>query len=805
MNQQTRFFLFMLLFIWLMSSNPNVEERYPPFIERPFILDQYKSEVNISRHSLLTDYNAGYGNITGFRLSYNDAITGRNISEWPFPDKKGPFIEEEEYSILPNLVSRRAANVWNAEGKCVELPSTRNDKNDEHTGVKKNTGAFPLNITGNLYGDFAKVKLEKKSLLPIHMPLPGYMKRLYEFRKDEQQRKDDERNQPQNDEEDYGALDVDMITYENIKKVGNITEDKGTVKLLFTNFNPDISENAEGTTLVNLKLRLNDYGEKDEHDLGLAGVYHQDTGNIVVATRSGKFGGVYGLPQLNLMNDGHFNTTRWALYNEYEKTKIEDLDFSSVENLVDHSDQCEYIGYFHIESTNLTKEELKQIDFELSNPIGRPTRKVPQLKLSSGLLYSPNCAILLDISTSAGFRDEIVDSGLRNTMLFASMLVLLQIWLLINQMAQTNTPSTLSRLSFWTVAIINMADGSIAVISLLMSMIYGELYIQFAVCAFLAFTCSAIYEMKYGIQIYCNQLNERPLDWRTMLQGTPVDERAERRDQQAAENNANIANAGGTNTTTPNVNVDEQAIGAELYTRHFFTMLVFLFVLLTVLTWPKKQRLIFEYIATTIFNSYWIPQIYRNTLRGSRTSFSWRFILGTSILRLCPVIFLNIFANPFHHHRDLGFVIFLFFWMSIQLILLLLQELLGPRFFLNDKYLPQTYDYHPLITKGDIETGFSLDTEGLVSNGSSSADDDSRSLKYVTDCAICMQKVEIPIVDSGAPHSSGSGFGQGTANLVARRKYMVTPCKHVFHTECLENWMMYKLQCPVCRHSLPPF
>lgn len=33
--------------------------------------------------------------------------------------------------------------------------------------------------------------------------------------------------------------------------------------------------------------------------------------------------------------------------------------------------------------------------------------------------------------------------------------------------------------------------------------------------------------------------------------------------------------------------------------------------------------------------------------------------------------------------------------------------------------------------------------------------------------------------------------------------YYKTPCKHVFHSNCLENWMKIKHECPTCRGGLP--
>jgi hypothetical protein len=69
------------------------------------------------------------------------------------------------------------------------------------------------------------------------------------------------------------------------------------------------------------------------------------------------------------------------------------------------------------------------------------------------------------------------------------------------------------------------------------------------------------------------------------------------------------------------------------------------------------------------------------------------------------------------------------------------------------------------------------------------------------DCAICTEVLEVPVVRASAKDPAAAG---GLVGVFARRAYMVTPCRHVFHTKCLEGWFKYKLQCPICREELPP-
>lgn len=101
-------------------------------------------------------------------------------------------------------------------------------------------------------------------------------------------------------------------------------------------------------------------------------------------------------------------------------------------------------------------------------------------------------------------------------------------------------------------------------------------------------------------------------------------------------------------------------------------------------------------------------------------------------------------------------------WMALQVGVLTLQQRYGPRFFVPARFLPVKYNY---------ERRINLQEMTLLR---SSAEDNS------IDCVICMVELDIDA-----------------------RDYMLAPCEHIFHRECLQGWMQVKMECPTCRCVLP--
>jgi hypothetical protein len=56
----------------------------------------------------------------------------------------------------------------------------------------------------------------------------------------------------------------------------------------------------------------------------------------------------------------------------------------------------------------------------------------------------------------------------------------------------------------------------------------------------------------------------------------------------------------------------------------------------------------------------------------------------------------------------------------------------------------------------------------------------ARRVKNEAECVICMTLIE----------DTHAGC-------------MMTPCDHIFHADCLQQWMDVKMECPSCRASIP--
>jgi hypothetical protein len=201
------------------------------------------------------------------------------------------------------------------------------------------------------------------------------------------------------------------------------------------------------------------------------------------------------------------------------------------------------------------------------------------------------------------------------------------------------------------------------------------------------------------------------------------------------------------------------------------------------------------FVAIT-YSSIWLPQIVRSARRGRTSGLTKEYILGTTICRLFGALYFLACPKNVLEVEPRSWVYFLALFVFTQAFFVILQDELGPTFFLPARYAAVTsYDYHPPLPLPDSEL----------------------PEKSLGDCAICMDTIMVdPSLrrrskssdqrgnwdDKGPSFMKGNSIGVNVTT--ARNHYSLAPCSHLFHTECLEKWLAIKNICPQCRRPLPP-
>ena len=505
----------------------------------------------------------------------------------------------------------------------------------------------------------------------------------------------------------------------------------------------------------------------------------------------------------------------------------------------------------------LTQTELEGVERELRFPTGAPLPIIPAMRMSA-LIFSPDCGFVLESRGPPSFAPQqgthLVGQKLeahirlaKHGILAFGTLICAEIFLLLRQMNDTSTPSTRSRVSFYAIALMGLGDGFVCVGFMLMSFFVDDAFLSLISTAFVAFLCVSFFGMKFLMDIWTVQGPERlererrnaatdpttaPIPRPPVVSATitvagadslPLPVTARRpadtitapiiipsdQDLGAAEAEGDAATQPSTQQTT--MGSARREMGS-LYSKFYFLLLGVAFLSLHATSWPTKIRSVYVNILAFVYLSFWTPQVYRNVIRNCHKALRWEFVIGQSILRLSPFAYFYIVKdNVLFVETDPNAALVLIGWVWVQIWALASQEILGPRFFVPSGWAPPAYDYHPVLREDDQEAGAASMPIGFTQGSTERSMDDVEGEpnlhgKRNFDCAICMQNFEVPVIPAGhgeqdSNNSASSSLG---TMIFSRRAYMVTPCRHIFHTPCLEGWMKYRLQCPICRDDLPP-
>jgi mitofusin len=590
----------------------------------------------------------------------------------------------------------------------------------------------------------------------------------------------------------------------------------------------------------------------------LNGVHFPDFGGILLSTTSDKFDGIFALPYFALSE--HLFTVSQGLLNSTLAETIRRQNnrpfptWNPWSSAVDGSSEgmvlssrCEYIIFLQVRPLGLVDHpdeplDIEWLEHELRYPTGYPLPRRTPLSMSM-VGFSPDCGFMIEskgppsyspaesFHLSGSKTEEFVAKARTSTMVFAASLAL-QLIILVKQMKETATPSTRNRVSFYAIAILALGDGFSCLALVFLHLVVGSSPLALYATAFLALF-SVVFELRFLMDIWTVQATEqirqerqqnppangsqggdmsRTAESTVGAEGLPLPVTARTVDAPplppiiiAPDQDDPLEEDTNTTAGEPAPTTPARAELGALYTRYCVLLLfIFFLTLHSTSLWIVFRSVYFNTLCF-VYLSCWCPQIYRNIMRNCRKALRWDFVFGQTAVRLVPITyFYAVSDNILFSHKDTTSLLVLVGWAWLQILVLLSQEVLGPRFFIREGWAPPAYDYHPVLHEDEegatmpIGPAHSPEEE----QGSSRRAGESKSKgKKVYDCSICAQDIEVPVIPSGTSTDSTAGLG---GLILTRRAYMVTPCRHIFHTPCLEGWMRYRLQCPNCREILPP-
>ncbi|GAA5843461.1 hypothetical protein JCM11251_001415 [Rhodosporidiobolus azoricus] len=464
----------------------------------------------------------------------------------------------------------------------------------------------------------------------------------------------------------------------------------------------------------------------------------------------------------------------------------------------------------------------------LFRPSGSSAPPLPPATLSA-LLSSHNCGLVLSLP-----RVEITDTqqywaeSVRFVVLLATAQAVV-VTVLVRQLEKVQRrPGTVGNVAVLGVVGMVLVDAYIGVTMLTVGVVtYTRTSLPLLCAAFLCLLSSLLFGMRY-IALLRDATPERTAT--TTATPAPATDGAEGGGEGGGEGEGEgeggSAEAGASPAAGGRSAKEKILIG--------LTVFIAVFALYLIFWWGWTPLLL------TFVYSYWIPQIVLNVHRGTaRQSLSTEFVLGNTFARmLLPVYFWGYEGNCLQVETT-PWIYLLVLYSLLQALLLLLQShfssppspsspsflssrfpyisrtlcrLLprtrtygarghgGARFFLSAALiraleLPEvtSWDYHPISIPPPLLADLTLSPADIESG---KVEGDSESPYLEPDCPICLSPVRV--VPTKADHAAGP-----VAVEEVRRACAITPCRHVVHTECLEQWMGVRAACPVCRRALP--
>lgn len=158
-----------------------------------------------------------------------------------------------------------------------------------------------------------------------------------------------------------------------------------------------------------------------------------------------------------------------------------------------------------------------------------------------------------------------------------------------------------------------------------------------------------------------------------------------------------------------------------------------------------------------------LPQIVHNAWNGLKPVSSLSFFSVLLVNQLYMFYYRGVAHNIMRTSPDLRICAGICWLLALQLIVVVLQSRYGSRFFLPKRCLPQSHDYYLELDRSRLNTQL-----------------------LGEDCAICL----FPLGEE--PNDQPDPELPDKKPKWQKKRIMKTPCNHMFHVVCLENWMEHK-------------
>ncbi|KAL7443613.1 hypothetical protein ACHAXM_009052 [Skeletonema potamos] len=385
----------------------------------------------------------------------------------------------------------------------------------------------------------------------------------------------------------------------------------------------------------------------------------------------------------------------------------------------------------------------------------------------SGNMESTNCDFASYVNATAMRTNwEKTTAKAINYSFYMMIACLTQIVVLLRQLLHTQAHSVASNVSLLCIGWQTVLDAMLCISHIFLCLVLQPLFTAFASVAFFKLLIFCVIEMKYMAIII------------------------------QARNSVN-----NTGTTQDQLRRQITVLHIKFYVSLMLAIMLF---------WYVGQT--YKKLYVMLLYSFWVPQICWNIYSEYKKPMHQHYIYGMSLTRAVAPLYVFAVKNNFLKEvnpdfpTDTAMCEMLLAWIFLQAAILIGQSKYGTRFMIPRRFLPPKFDYSRPIpaallprpssgssnesTAPAIEfdlTTASGGTRNRRGGGNRGLSDGTESMSEDTgedctlDCVICYNEIDV------------------TDN----KGYMLAPCDHIFHRECLEQWMDVKMECPICRTNLP--